>query len=185
MGPMRETLALRTGRPVAQSNQVAYSLLWRPIEREVLPLCCAHGVGILCYSPLCQSLLTGRYARAEDVPAKRARNRLFSKDRPHSRHGEAGCELETFEALARIREIGLRAGVEMDRLALAWLVGRQGVLAAIPGARTADQARRCASAADIELPPDVVAELDAATDPVKQRLGTNADMWESPSRMEP
>jgi myo-inositol catabolism protein IolS len=181
VGPMRNLFS--AGR--AETNQLAYSLLWRPIERDILPICTEHEVGVLCYSPLCQSLLTGKFARPDEVPPRRARNRLFSKDRPHSRHGEGGCEKEVFEALARIREVCGHAGLSMDQAALAWLVARPGVTAAIPGARTAEQAQRNARAADAGLSSQVIAELDSATQPVKARLGTNADMWESTSRMEP
>ena len=64
------------------SNQVPYSLLWRAVEYEILPRCLASGIGILCYSPLAQGLLTGKFASAGDVPDKRARSRLFSSARP-------------------------------------------------------------------------------------------------------
>jgi aryl-alcohol dehydrogenase-like predicted oxidoreductase len=40
---------------------MAYSLLARGWSTEVVPIGDEHGVGMLCYSPLAQGLLTGRY----------------------------------------------------------------------------------------------------------------------------
>ncbi len=50
------------------SLQPCYSLLWRPIEPHVLPLCRAHDIAVLPYSPLCQGVLAGRFTAAADIP---------------------------------------------------------------------------------------------------------------------
>ncbi|MHC4983047.1 MAG: aldo/keto reductase [Planctomycetota bacterium] len=173
---------LRAGR--VESNQLPYSLLWRPIEHEIQPQCVAGDISILCYSSICQGLLTGKFACADDVPEGRARTRLFSKDRPQSRHSEAGCEVQVFEALAEIRRICGSIGEPMSRVALAWLLTREGVASAIVGGRNARQARDNAAAGDLELSADVVDALSAATEKVKQRAGENCDMWQTNSRME-
>jgi len=167
-----------------ESNQLCYSLLWRPIEHAVQPMCVEKHLSILCYSPLCQGLLTGKFAGADDVPPERARMRLFSTRRPHARHGEDGCEAETFEAIAAIRRICDSAGVAMAEATLAWLLRRDGVVSVIAGARNARQARQNAGAGEVELSDDVIEALTAATEPVKARVGVNADFWESDSRME-
>ena len=167
---------LGIGRPV--TNQLPYSLLMRAIEFRILPACIAQGIGVLCYSPLMVSLLTGKYATAEEVPDGRARSRHFSTARPQTRHGEAGCEAETFAALARIRQIAAELGRSMSDVALAWLLHQRGVTSVLGGIRNPDQARRNAAAAELVLPGDVLAELDAATEPVKEALGPNPDMWQ-------
>ena len=46
---------------VFSTDQLPYNLLWRPIEEEILPECKKNNIGIICYSPLAQGLLTGRY----------------------------------------------------------------------------------------------------------------------------
>jgi aryl-alcohol dehydrogenase-like predicted oxidoreductase len=173
---LREVL----GRWRIESNQVAYSLLFRSPEFDVLGLCRGNDVGLLCYSPLCQALLTGKFACADDVPEGRARTRHFSKDRPQARHGEPGCEAETFRAIARIREIA--GDRPMGRVALAWLLAQPGVASVIAGGRNAVQAADNASAGDLKLPPETVEALARATEPVKDRLGPNCDMWQSDSR---
>ncbi len=174
--------AARLGR--AESNQLPYSLLWRAVEFDIQPSCTAGEMSILCYSPLAQGLLTGKFQNADEVPEKRARTRLFSSARKMTRHGEPGCERETFDALAGLRRVAGELGQPMGRLALAWLLAQPGVTSAIVGARNAAQAHENAAAADLQLDKDVIARLSAITDPLKQRLGNNADPWEHVSRME-
>ena len=167
---------LGIGWPV--SNQLPYNLLMRAIEFQILPACIAQGIGVLCYSPLMLSLLTGKYATADDMPAGRARTRHFSTGRPQARHGEPGCEAQVFAALGRIRQIAADLGRSMPDVALAWLLHQPGVTSVLGGIRNPEQARRNAAAAHLVLPGDVLAELDAATEPVKQALGSNPDMWQ-------
>ena len=174
--------SLDVGR--VETNQLAYRLLWRAVEHEVQPVCFENEIGILCYSPLCQGLLTGKFAAADDVPAGRARTRLFSSTRPNARHDEPGCEEAVFRALDDIREVCDGIGKPMGQVALAWLLAQDAVTSVVAGARNASQAAQNAAAADLDLADDVVRKLSEATDPVKQHVGTNADMWQSDSRME-
>ncbi len=161
-----------------ESNQLAYNLLLRGIEFNIQDKCLQHDLSILAYSPLAQSLLTGKFHSAEEVPDARARTRHFSKERPGTRHGENGCEAQTFEAIAAIRRIGERLDQPMGELGLAWLLHRAGVASVVAGARNGDQARRNARAAELALSDPVIAELDRATESVKQYLGPSADAWE-------
>jgi len=173
---------LAAGR--VEANQLCYSLLWRPIEHEVQPICVENDLSILCYSPLCQGLLTGKFSSPTDVPDSRARTRLFSSARPHARHGEPGLETETFRALAEIAGIARSINQPMNQVALAWLLAQPGVTSVIAGARNAEQARLNARAADVELSAEVLDALDRATCLLKERVGPNADLWQHDSRME-
>ena len=164
------------------TNQVPYNLLWRAIEYEILPKCMDADVGILCYSPLAQGLLSGKFSSPDEVPVGRARTRHFSGDRPQSRHGEAGCEVEAFAAIEEIRRISDRIRQPMARVAVAWLLHQAGVTSVLAGARRPDQIEQTAQAADLELSPDVVGELTEVTEEVKRTLGPNPDMWQSDSR---
>ncbi len=165
-------------------NQVAYSLLARAVEYEMQPMCVAHDVGLLCYSPMAQGLLTGQFTSADDVPAERARTRLFSKNRPQSRHNEAGCETEAFEAIAGIRRVSERLGHAMADVALAWLLHQPGVTGVLAGSSRVEQVHQNAAAGDIVLSADDLAELDRLTQPVKKIMGPNMDMWASESRIQ-
>jgi aryl-alcohol dehydrogenase-like predicted oxidoreductase len=166
------------------TNQIAYSLLFRPPERAVIPACKERGIGILCYSPICQGLLAGKFGSPGEVPEGRARTRLFRGDRPQATHGERGCEAETFEAVREIGRIASDINEPMAHVALAWLLEQKNVTAAIAGARNADQARDNAAAGDLTLKGDVLEALTRAAEPVKDCLGENCDMWQVPSRME-
>ncbi len=172
---------LRAGR--VEMDQLPYSLLWRAIEYEVLPACRRNGVSITCYSPLLHGILTGRFHTVADLPPERSRTRHFAGSRPMARHGEAGAESETFATLDAIRAICQREALPMAHVAMAWLMRREGVASVVAGARNPAQVRDNAVAADLRLSDNLVAELDRATDGLKARLGTNPDMWESPSRM--
>lgn len=165
-----------------ESNQLPYGLLWRGIEYEIGPACANYDVGILCYSPLAQGLLTGKFASADDVPPGRARTRHFSSTRLQTRHGEEGCEAETFATIDKVRHICQKIGVPMTQVALAWLLHQQGVTSVLAGARRPEQIKQNARASDLELSSDVVSDLAKATDVLKQRLGTNLDQYQSDSR---
>lgn len=170
--------AAALGVPIA-CDELPYSLLSRAIEWEVLPACERLRMGILGYMPLMQGLLTGRYRSADELPASRARTRHFRGDRPGSRHGEPGRERETFEAIAGVRAIAEREGLTMERLAIAWSLARPAMASTIVGARNATQLEANARAAELCLAPELVAELDAATDALKAALGRNVDLFQS------
>ncbi|MEM1444913.1 MAG: aldo/keto reductase [Planctomycetota bacterium] len=163
-------------------NQVVYSLLARGVEIETAPLCLEHNVGLLCYSPMAQGLLTGKYKHADDVPDERARTRHFAASRPQARHTEAGCETETFDAVQRVAEVARRLDVPMAQLALAWCLHQPAVSCVLAGASKVSQVHSNAAAGDIQLDAETLAELDDATRPVKEAMGASLDMWATPAR---
>ncbi len=98
--------------PIA-TNQLPYSLLWRAIEYDIVHQSVENNIGVLCYSPLMQGLLTGKFKHASDVPDGRARTRHFGPTHPQVRHTDPGCETETFEAIDQIQRISESIGVPM------------------------------------------------------------------------
>ncbi len=176
-------LGLAAGFLPLATDQLPYGLLTRAIEYEILPLMRAKRMGAIVYSPLLHGLLTGKYKTADDVPDGIARTRHFSGKRPKTRHGEAGFEAETFQAIAAIRKIADRAGVSMAHCALAWVQSKPETVCTLFGATRPEQVADNLRAAEIRLPPDVVAELDRVTAGLKEKLGHNADLWDSPSRI--
>lgn len=164
------------------TDQVVYNLLSRGVEFGLQAHCLSRGVGLLCYSPLAQGLLTGRYATADEVPVGRARTRHFRGDRPQVRHGGPGYEELTFATLATLAGIAREAGLEMADLAMAWLLGRPAVKAILVGASSPEQVARNVRAASLVLPPDLVEALDGASDALKKNLGPALDLWGNPPR---
>lgn len=179
-GPRDLSAILQLGHP--STNQLPYGPLFRAIEFEIVPACLAAGVGILCYSPLTIGLLTGKFNTAEEVPPGRARTRHFSSQRPLTRHGEPGCEEETFRAIAELASLARGLAVTIPQLALAWLLRRPGISAVINGMRRPDQALQNAVAAEIDLDSSVISRIEAITNPIKEKLGPNPDMWEGKER---
>lgn len=171
---------LSAGR--CETNQLPYSLLWRAIEFEIKEQCLENNVGILAYSPLVQGLLTGRFSSADEVPEERARTRHFSKNRPQTRHNEPGQEAETFKTIDRIRHICLDIHEPMARAAIAWVLQQSGIVSVLVGARRPEQILENVAAAELELPPEVIQQLDEATAGLKKKLGANPDLWQSESR---
>lgn len=174
------TELLDNGR--CEVNQLPYNLLWRVIEKEIAPICTDNNIGITCYSPIAQGLLTGKFTTPDDVPEGRARTRHFACTRPQARHTEPGQEAETFAVIDAIRETAADLGASMAELSLAWLLYQPGVASVLVGARNAEQARQNAKAMSLDLTPDVLASLNQATCTLKNAFGLNPDMWQSESR---
>jgi myo-inositol catabolism protein IolS len=164
-------------------NQLAYNLLFRAVEYEILPKCIENNIGVACYSPLAEGLLTGKFKNPEQVPKGRARTRHFSKEREMSRHKEEGLEQETVETIEKIRQLSEKIFVPMPQLALAWLLGRQGVKTVVAGARNPRQIEQNAQAASVDLSAEISEKLEKITADLKNKLGPNADMWLTESRI--
>jgi aryl-alcohol dehydrogenase-like predicted oxidoreductase len=165
------------------TNQLPYNLLWRPIEVEIQAMCLENNIGLICYSPLAQGLLTGRYQSADDVPDGLSRSRLFNNSRPLTNHGEDGCETEAFLAIAEVIAIASEVGEHPAKVALAWVRSRLGITSLLVGARSPAELELNLPAFEYELPQGIIDRLSTATEPVKTKLGSNADMWSGDNRM--
>jgi aryl-alcohol dehydrogenase-like predicted oxidoreductase len=147
------------------SSQPQYSMLWQAPEIEVFPLSAANDISQIVWSPLAEGVLTGKYKPGEAPPAdSRAANESMNKfiDRKMSD--------ETLEAVQRLAPIAEGEGISMVELALAWVLRREEVAAAIVGASRPEQVHANAAASGIELSSDVIAAIDEALGdaPVKE-----------------
>ncbi len=176
------TEALQVTQEIS-SNQLPYNLLWRAIEFTILPLCEKHQIPVLSYSSIMQGLLAGKFSNPEEIPDDRTRSRHFSSNRSQARHNEAGQETLTFEAIAKIKQIAEREGIPMARLSMAWLLAQPGMGSIIVGARNPQQVKDNVAAMQVSLSDQLVQELSEVTGPLKNALGSNADMWQSDSRI--
>ena len=140
--------------PVA-SLQPEYSLLERTIEKELLPYCAAQQIGVIAYSPMASGLLTGKYNRTTvETIAPNDWRRKFSN---HFREPNLTRNLALLETLGRIAS---RYGRTLGELAVAWVLRRQEISAAIVGARRPSQIEQLAPAADWQLPLEAIKEID-------------------------
>lgn len=165
-----------------ETNQLPYSLLWRAIEYGILDNCIEAGSRILCYSPLSQGLLTGKWRTADEVPQGRNSTRYYSKDRGTGRHGEEGQEELVFSSLDSIRDICTEIGQPMADVAIAWLLQRPAVTSVLVGMRNVDQIRQNVGAAELVLADDVIQALTAASEELKAAFGASPDMFQGVSR---
>ncbi len=170
-----EELYAADARPV--TDQLSYSLMFRAIELEILPVLRAHGTGVIAYSALLHGILTGKYRTLDDIPEGRTRTRHFSSDRPGTRHGTPGHEKTTAAVLENIRVICDDAGVSMREAALQWILSQDGVTAALVGVRNEHQAAENARLFDANIPTAVLEKLSKASRPLKEEMGPHADMW--------
>jgi len=139
------------------ANQPQYSLLWRVIEAEVLPLCEREGIGQLAWSPLAQGVLTGKYRPGQAPPRD-------SRAASESMNGFIGGLMRdnVLEAVEGLRAIADEAGLTMAQLALAWVLRMDNVASAIIGASRPEQVHENAAASGVTLSSDVLEAIDAA-----------------------
>lgn len=178
-GRRQLTEALATGAPIVV-NELPYSLLTRAVERESLPQCKRLGIGVIAYMVLLQGVLSDRYATLADVPPYQRRTRHFSSaGSPLARHGEPGAEAETSAALAAIRQIARECGMTTTDLATKWALAGDGITCCLVGTRNPERLEESVRAVQEPLPPEIVARLGAATQPLLARLGDGFDYYES------
>jgi len=131
---------VRKIHPVA-SLQPPYSMLHREVEDELLGYCAENKIGVIAYSPMQRGLLTGKFSRerlaALDSEDQRRRN-------PDFQEPSFGATLELVDEL---REIADRNNVTPAQLAIAWVLRRSEVTAAIVGSRRPEQIKETAAAA--------------------------------------
>jgi aryl-alcohol dehydrogenase-like predicted oxidoreductase len=139
------------------SNQPQYSILYRAIEDDVIPISRRLGIGQIVWSPIAQGVLTGKYAPGDAPPGdSRAANTedavfmaRFMEDR-------------VLEGVQRLRPLADDLGVTMAQLAIAWVLREPNVSSAIVGASRPEQVEENVAASGIEIPSDVLAGIDVA-----------------------
>jgi aryl-alcohol dehydrogenase-like predicted oxidoreductase len=147
------------------SSQPQYSMLWQAPEAEVFPLSAANGISQIVWSPLAQGLLTGKYRPGEEPPAdSRAANDSMNTSM------DLVMNASNLEAVERLRPIAEGEGLSLTELALAWVLRREEVAAAIVGASRPEQVHANAAASEVELSAEVLTAIDEALGdaPVKE-----------------
>ena len=138
------------------SSQPQYSMLWRVIEREVVPLSEQEGIGQIVWSPIAQGILTGKYLPGKTPPPG---------SRATDKKSGAGfisrwMTDDVLTAVQDLRPIADGVGLTMSQLALAWVLQNQNVSAVIMGATKPLQVKENVKAAGVKLEPSVMAAID-------------------------
>ncbi len=137
------------------SLQPPYSMIRREIESSVLPYCAEHNIGVLAYSPMASGLLTGAMTR-ERIAALPADDWRREKN-PNYQEPLLTKNLQLVE---KLQEIAARLGRTAGEAAIAWVLRRPEVTAAIVGARRPGQLKELAAAAHWRLTPGECDELE-------------------------
>jgi voltage-dependent potassium channel beta subunit len=148
-------IAEQTGFDKIVSNQPQYSMIWRVIEAEVIPLCEKEGIGQIVFSPIAQGVLTGKYLPGAAAPAG---------SRATDASGSAFIKgYLTDDILARVqqlRPLAEQAGLTLAQMAVAWTLQNPNVSAAIVGATRPEQVRENVRASGVRLDNEVMRRID-------------------------
>jgi aryl-alcohol dehydrogenase (NADP+) len=150
------TETLRLAR--LDSVQPRYNLLFRQIEREMLPYCREEGIGVIPYNPIAGGLLSGKHKRAGAPPEGRftlgTAGPMYQERYWHDR------EFETVDALGQMAD---EAGVSLVTLSVAWVLANPAVTAPIIGASRPEQLDASLAAAEHALDDELKRRLDERT----------------------
>lgn len=139
--------ALAVG-PVA-ALQYQYSLLHRDHEDDILPLAERLGIGVLAWSPLASGFL------ADDFD-------LDALDPEDFRRRHPFAQLDLHSLRMTLRSIGERHERRAAQVALIWVLSHRAVAGAIVGIRNEREAEQLVGAANLELTPDELREIESA-----------------------
>ncbi|MBO9534953.1 MAG: aldo/keto reductase [Solirubrobacteraceae bacterium] len=136
-----------------RTEQPAYSILNRGIERELLPIAQQYGMGILVWGPLAQGMLTGRVRRGQNTDVIRSRfNAVFG-------------DQTRLDAVERLVLLADEAGLPLTHLAMAFATAHPGVTSALLGARTMVHLDDLLNGIDTVLSDDVLDRIDEIVAP--------------------
>ncbi len=141
------TLAEWRGWTPFAGLQVPYSLLWRDVERELLPMARAYGMSVAAWGVLARGVLSGRYARPGAAASRVSPESISERDRA---------------AVRVVTEVAGELGVTAAQVAIAWAVSRG--VHPILGASTAEQLAELLGASDVRLSEETVRRLEGAAE---------------------
>ena len=134
--------------------QPHYNMLQREIEADVLPWCCERGISVCVYWPLLKGLLAGKLARDHVfLPGDgRAKYPMFQ--------GEEWRKNQ--DIVERLRAIAEEIGKSVAQLVINWTIHREGITAALCGAKRPDQVEENAGAGGWSLTEEQLGRVDEA-----------------------
>jgi aryl-alcohol dehydrogenase (NADP+) len=141
------------------SVQPRYNLLFRQVERELLPLCREEGLGVIPYNPLAGGFLSGKHRR-ESGPTPGTR---FTLGSAAGRYQDRYWHEREFGTVEALRPLAASAGLSLTGLALAWVLAEPAVTAPIVGASRPDQLDDAIAAIEKPLDAALKARLDEIT----------------------
>lgn len=148
--------AERRGGARFESVQAYWTVATRDLEREIVPMADAEGLGILVWSPLAGGLLSGKFSAESGAP-EGARRAAF--DFPPVDKGRAYRIVDVMRPIAEAR------GVSVAQVALGWLLAQRATTSVIIGAKTQEQLTDNLAATDLRLTGDELAAIEEVSRP--------------------
>lgn len=153
-----EQLAQAGQAGTVDALQIPYNLFFRFAERETIPYCLAHNIGVVSYGSAAMGILTGKFPLQLNLPPDDQRNRIiFFKEPAWPRIHAA---VEELKALAQ------QAGRPLIHLAARWTAAQPGLVCALVGANNPQQARENAAALSGSLDPAILSRMTEISDTV-------------------
>ncbi|PZG04191.1 aldo/keto reductase family protein [Nonomuraea aridisoli] len=146
------------------SNQPQYSMLWRVIESEIVPLSEKEGVSQIVFSPIGQGVLTGKY-----VPGQQPPEGSRATDKSGSAMIARFMKDDVLSRVQELKPIAADLGLTMAQLAVAWVLQNPNVASAIVGATRPEQVRDNVKAAGVKLDAEVMKRIDDVLGSVVER----------------
>jgi aryl-alcohol dehydrogenase-like predicted oxidoreductase len=141
------------------SVQPRYNLLFRQIEREMLPFCGEEGVGVIPYNPIAGGLLSGKHTHSAPPPE----GTRFTLGTAGGAYQERYWHEREFGTVEQLRELAAQAGLNLVTLSVAWVLANPVITAPIIGASNPGQLDASLAAVDVKLDDDLMARLDDLT----------------------
>jgi aryl-alcohol dehydrogenase-like predicted oxidoreductase len=139
--------------------QPRYNLLFRQIEREMLPFCLEEGVGVIPYNPIAGGLLSGKHSRSAPPPE----GSRFTLGNAGGMYQERYWHEREFGTVDELGQVAAQAGIDLVTLSVAWVLANPAVTAPIIGASRPDQLQASLAAADLVRDGDLKRRLDELT----------------------
>ncbi len=125
------------------SNQVAYSMVKREIEDEIVPYCIDNDIGIVVYSPMQRGILSGKIKPGHQFNP--------GDSRPDTPYYKPENVERINDFLDRIKPVADGKGVNLAQLVLRWTLQMPGVSTVLAGIRNEEQLKENAVAMEFEL----------------------------------
>ena len=163
---------LRAGHALASqlgvqlvSNQPQYSMLWRVIEDQVVPTSAELGISQICWSPVAQGVLSGKYLPGQPVPA----GSRATDEKGGANFVSRFMDAETLTRVQALRPIAEELDLTLAQLAVAWVLANPNVACAIIGASRPEQIEENVAASGVTLSAEVLARIDQVLGDVVER----------------
>jgi aryl-alcohol dehydrogenase-like predicted oxidoreductase len=143
----------RFGYPYYRTLQPLYNLIDRnAYESELESLCVSEGLGVISYFSLASGFLTGKYRSPKEVEGKARGGEVKKYFTPRGQR-----------ILRVLDEVAAHYGIKQSQIALAWLIARPSITAAISSATSVSQLAELIASTEVRLSSETIDALNTAS----------------------